>query len=295
MKSPQLIRYTYLYEKNPASRVFAPLANTYRSLGMLSEAFDILKKGVRQHPDYPLGYIVLARCHRDTGELARAYDVLKHIEVIDDDNFSYKKLRAELADELGEVEDALRCYQQLEKIDIYNNYQRKILELESKLQSTEETYTQEKDLSMTQSSTMVDDWQEIDFSQTKPTFESHTDKTASHELASFTLINLYCEQGHYHKALQVVNTLLDQEPDNEEAKQAKASIIEKGLYAKELNSFEEDDELSEDHLDEQKRFDWAMEEDDRQGNRLESLEKTLRNFQEQINLKSAQVSLRADL
>ena len=49
------------YERNPSSRVFAPLAEGYRRLKMLDEAFDVASRGVRQHPDFAAGRIAYAR------------------------------------------------------------------------------------------------------------------------------------------------------------------------------------------------------------------------------------------
>ena len=57
-KSALLTKYKYLYEKNPRSKVFAPLAETYRKLGMYKEGIQILRDGIKIHPSYTLGYIV---------------------------------------------------------------------------------------------------------------------------------------------------------------------------------------------------------------------------------------------
>ena len=37
-KTPEMIKYEEMLEKNPASRVFAPLADLYRKAGMIDEA-----------------------------------------------------------------------------------------------------------------------------------------------------------------------------------------------------------------------------------------------------------------
>ena len=48
--SPLFLKYQADYEKNPRSRVFAPLAETYRKLGMTDKAMEILSQGIRFHP-----------------------------------------------------------------------------------------------------------------------------------------------------------------------------------------------------------------------------------------------------
>ena len=135
MNSPQLVRYSYLYNKNPKSRVFAPLANCYRKLGMYEEAFDILREGIQKNPDYTLGYIVLAKSHRDLGELSKAYEVILMASIIDKDNYSYKSLRADLAYKLNEYQDALNLFKELEELDPNRDYSTKIKDLESRLES----------------------------------------------------------------------------------------------------------------------------------------------------------------
>ena len=47
LTSPLLVKYLRAYEQNPKSRVFAPLAEVYRKLGMKEKAFDILKRGLK--------------------------------------------------------------------------------------------------------------------------------------------------------------------------------------------------------------------------------------------------------
>ena len=42
-----LTRYSAQYDKNPKSRVFAPLAETYRVMGMYDDALKILRKGIK--------------------------------------------------------------------------------------------------------------------------------------------------------------------------------------------------------------------------------------------------------
>jgi len=105
-----LAKYLGLFEKNPTGQVFAPLAETYRKLGMYKEAMDVLKKGLRHHPHYVLGLIVLAHCHFDQGHLEQAYRILSPIVNQEQDNLMLQKLFAQISYKLYAYKDALNSY-----------------------------------------------------------------------------------------------------------------------------------------------------------------------------------------
>lgn len=54
-------RYGRLLERDPGSRVFAPLAEAYRKANRLQEALEIAAAGVARHPTYASGRVALAR------------------------------------------------------------------------------------------------------------------------------------------------------------------------------------------------------------------------------------------
>ena len=91
-RSSLLTKYAYLYEKNPKSRVFAPLAETYRKLGMLDEAMRILREGIKNHPSYTLGYIVLAHCYYDIQNYELAYNTIRPFTAKNLENLTMQKL-----------------------------------------------------------------------------------------------------------------------------------------------------------------------------------------------------------
>ena len=72
-------RYQILYEKNPSSRVFAPLAEAYRKMGLLKQAEDVCLKGVQEHPSFSSGHMALARIYLDQ---ERHEDAVKELKVI---------------------------------------------------------------------------------------------------------------------------------------------------------------------------------------------------------------------
>ncbi|MCC7440055.1 MAG: hypothetical protein IT285_00390 [Bdellovibrionales bacterium] len=111
--SPQIYRYLKLFQENPSSRVFAPLAEAYRKAGLVEEALEVAREGLRVHPNFVGGKVALARALFDQ----RAYsEVVATLEpVIDDvpDNLVAQRLLAESQLMLGNVPKALQAYKML--------------------------------------------------------------------------------------------------------------------------------------------------------------------------------------
>src|ERR1700753_1887856 len=59
--SPVIYEYLRKYQEDPTSRVFAPLAEAYRKSGLLDEAVEIAREGLRVHPNFIGGRVALAR------------------------------------------------------------------------------------------------------------------------------------------------------------------------------------------------------------------------------------------
>lgn len=110
LTSPLLLKYLKKYEKDPSSRVFAPLAESYRKLGLVDKAVVILQDGLRSNPRYILGYLCLALCYDDLGKIDIAYSTL--LPWIEDsrDNIRLQKLFAKLCLDLGHYQQALETF-----------------------------------------------------------------------------------------------------------------------------------------------------------------------------------------
>lgn len=111
--SPLFLKYQNEYEKNPRSRVFAPLAETYRKLGMTDKAMEILSQGIRFHPTYVMGYLGLAFCYFDLKQFNLAYSTLRPLVESNRDNIRLQKLFADICLELNHKEEALETFKYL--------------------------------------------------------------------------------------------------------------------------------------------------------------------------------------
>ena len=310
-QSAVLAKYFTMYKKNPRSKVFAPLAESFRKLGMLDDAFKILKDGIRNHPNYTLGYIVLAHCYFDQGKFELTYNTLRPIVSQNADNISLQKVFAQSCMNLGYLEEALDTYkyllfmnprdkfftEQVKKLEDDLMVGHKKLSLEQLIKAPD----MEK-LPIPQS--IDDDWVQVDFNQApapieeaetkkieeakndaewvmqKPGFSQHpilkeeSIQTRSLEddfyadefeeygdiedsdpgmapadspIVSHTLIDLYCAQQYYDKAIELLEKILELNPHDQASRQKLAKVIElkneSNIHAKPKTSEQEHEEL----------------------------------------------------
>ena len=112
-KTSLLAKYSEMYKRKPRSRVFAPLAEAHRQLGQYDEAFQILKSGLKNHPGYVLGHIVLSKCYYDKQNFVLAYKNIKPYIESNRENISLQKLFAKSCTKLAYFEEALETYKYL--------------------------------------------------------------------------------------------------------------------------------------------------------------------------------------
>lgn len=262
-RSSLLAKYTLQYEKNPKSRVFAPLAEIYRKLGMMDEAYKILKAGIRHHPSYTLGYIVLANCYFDNNNFELAYNTIRPFVAKNLENITLQKLFAQTCENLGYLEEALQTYKYLLLINPKDDdVAKKVKYLEDDLTIVEDIKKEEEPTELTND----EDWVQVDFNSKESKTETDNDEQDAnwqmsqrspledfkqevdtnriqvderdlddnyfHEaydnediveekvekkspIITHTLVDLYTEQGHFDKAVEVLENILTLHPDDQ--------------------------------------------------------------------------------
>jgi predicted Zn-dependent protease len=161
--SSLLAKYTLMYEKKPRSRVFAPLAETYRKLGMHADAMKVLKEGIKNHPTYTLAYIVLANCYYDTQNFEMAYNTVRPFVSKNLENISLQKLFAKTCMNLGYLEEALEAYKYLLLLNSRDTEVAKQIKiLEDDLLVNQEVIEQTKTTN-NESSFDEEDWVQVNF------------------------------------------------------------------------------------------------------------------------------------
>ncbi|MFP5458018.1 MAG: tetratricopeptide repeat protein [Bacteriovoracia bacterium] len=167
--SALLSKYLEQYRRQPGSRVFAPLAESYRKLGMIDEALKVLKEGIKRHPGYVLGYLVLANCYHDQRKNDAAYQTLLPLTSQNRDNPGLQKLFAQVCLELGNLDEALETFKYLLFLNPRDKYYaQQVKTLEDDLQKNTLIRPQSVVLKAPQPiqpfATDENDWSMVDFS-----------------------------------------------------------------------------------------------------------------------------------
>jgi tetratricopeptide (TPR) repeat protein len=291
-QSALLAKYFNMYKKNPRSRVFAPLAESFRKLGMLDDAYKILKEGIRQHPNYTLGYIVLAHCYYDEQKYELTYNTLRPIIAQNADNISLQKIFAQACIHLGQLEEALDTFKYLLFISPRDKYfADQVKKLEDDLLVGHKKLTLDQlikapDIQEVKTTpTIDDDWVQVNFTgvenqpEEKPLISSKDSTSSSDDewvmnrtagvdhpilkeaeipkrsleddfyadefeeegdidevnasslssdtpIVSHTLIDLYCAQHYYDKAIELLEKILELNPDDLPSRQKLVSVKE---------------------------------------------------------------------
>lgn len=245
-QSPLIIKYEKALEEDPRSRVFAPLAEAYRKVGLLENAFQVLKKGLRFNPDYLLGYLTLAQCYMDRRESGLCYTTLRPLAPQYRDNIKLQKLFADSAYQTENFEEALDTYKYLLYLQPKDKeISERVQELEGKLHEdvlyspSEEITFEIDDLKATpESDKILDDWVQLDLNREEDYEEDDQEMEWSLEAAdeiheeeiedveieerevtpviTHTLVDLYLQQGHKEKARELLEKILEIQPGNEE-------------------------------------------------------------------------------
>jgi len=248
---PEIERLTELYEKDPTSRIFAPLADAYRKSKLYDEAIDIVRKGLEIHPDYVSAHLVLARCYYEKDMLQLARGALENVLQFDQQNLIALRLLGDIFARLGEEGEALKRYKQVLEIDPANLELQSIVERMAPSGSQDtvsppETAARRDDISAPiephpmrptlvgqgqgvselvetpEVSEIVD--QELPLEEEKPPELRLPEEPRKAEervgkgFATLTLAEIYEEQGFIEKALGVYRELLESHPEDEHIK-----------------------------------------------------------------------------
>ena len=109
--SPEfLTRYQSIYDKNPESKAFAPLAEAYRKIGLLDEALKVCTKGILSHPEFAGGHLTLSKIFIEKNQLEKAVESLLRTTDLSPENILAHKLLAETYMKLRQHKKALHSY-----------------------------------------------------------------------------------------------------------------------------------------------------------------------------------------
>jgi tetratricopeptide (TPR) repeat protein len=124
----EIQKFEQKHGENPEGRYFVPLANAYRKSGLVEQAEDLLREGLKRHPDYLSAHIVLGRCLADRGATAEAEDEFRRVISGDPHNLVALRSLGDLAASTGRRAEAVSWYEQLLAIDPMSSEAREALQ-----------------------------------------------------------------------------------------------------------------------------------------------------------------------
>ena len=92
-------------DRDPASIVFAALAEEYRRADRFEEAIATCRAGLEHHPAFLSARVTLGRALIEVGELEEAKDVLKHVVNAAPENLAAIRALAEIHSRQGELDE----------------------------------------------------------------------------------------------------------------------------------------------------------------------------------------------
>ena len=102
--------YQLILLRNPSAKVFAPLAEAYRKLGLLQQALEISERGVKFHPEYPSGLVAYGKVLFELKKYEEAAHIFTTATQLKKDNILAHKLRALSFIKINKYTEALAAY-----------------------------------------------------------------------------------------------------------------------------------------------------------------------------------------
>jgi tetratricopeptide (TPR) repeat protein len=239
--SPMIVKYEKTLARNPRSQVFAPLSELYRKIGLMDKAREVLQNGIRFNPDYIPGYIELAHYYIELREFHLAHATLRPLVNSNRDNLKLQNLFVQCCTELEYKSEALDTLKYLlflnpknkdiaEKIKILENEEMVVADLPEEkpiqfnVDSLDSQKIEEEDYGdwvevntankVEDNTDIESDWsiETINVSNEKESKETNTESPR----LNHALVEIYLEQGHIEKAKEVIEKILELQPNDQE-------------------------------------------------------------------------------
>jgi len=129
----RIAKCSKILDENPTSQIFAALADAHRKKGELDKAFRVCQNGLKIHPNYGSGHLVMAKINLDKGMYDWAEtEITKAIE-IDGATRTTELLLSEIYIYKGEFNKACRLLEKLHQDDPDNSQILKLLDIARKI------------------------------------------------------------------------------------------------------------------------------------------------------------------
>ncbi|MDE2890262.1 MAG: tetratricopeptide repeat protein [Gemmatimonadota bacterium] len=218
--------------RNPASILFARLADALLRLGNVDRAAEICREGLRYRPLYPTGHLVMGRCHMAAGRLEDARRELQHTLALDYDNPSASWLLGKIERKMGFEERALSYFRYAGTVDPFSRLPAAAMDAETQAEDEphstsgpgNETKRPAPDATVEADRALAG---REDLSVLLRDLKEHPghveDRSADSDteiapIATSTLAELYAGQGLIEEAVTVLARVCERQPDNKRIK-----------------------------------------------------------------------------
>ena len=130
-------QYEKALQKDPQSKIFAPLADAYREMGRVDEAEALARDGIRRHPQYVGGYLALARVFMTHRRSEDAETCLKKAIEVSPENLLAYQLLGQVYVDLKRPQEALKAHKMVLFLNPLSEKSRQAVEKLETLSATE--------------------------------------------------------------------------------------------------------------------------------------------------------------
>lgn len=137
----EIARLSERFSKDPKSRIFVQLADAYRKNGMVDEALEVLKQGLKHHPQYPLAHLIMGRCYFDKRLYTQAKESFETTIKYDPQNIVALRTLVQVTENLKDEAGQIAAYKGLLAVDPTDNIAREKLNALEAMQKKQSFYT----------------------------------------------------------------------------------------------------------------------------------------------------------
>jgi len=196
-------------------RNFIPIAEEYIRTGLLDEAIDLLKEGVKTYPDYLSARVSLGKAYIEKGMINEAMQEFEHVVSVSPDNLLAHRKLAFLYKEAGRIDSAIKS---CEAVLIFSSRDREISDLLRNLKSEGNENGRLQTGSDKHKASPPDESVSPVFDFTSgwaiASEESKTD-SLSNEFLTESMGDICIAQGEKAKGIEIFRKILQKYPDNE--------------------------------------------------------------------------------
>ena len=127
--SDRIVKCEKILSENPNSQIFAALADAHRRKGQLDKALEVCRTGLKLHPNYGSGHLVMAKVHMDRQMYELAEKALEEAIRLEGRTRATELLLCEIFIHKKKLSEALSILEKLHITDPENQEVKYLLEL----------------------------------------------------------------------------------------------------------------------------------------------------------------------